>query len=128
MDFVLTSGDGRLSAKVRLRLAGSGRTPHTIGGRSIFVDWSISAVEHGRSRATLSRTELRLLAALIDAGSRAMARSELIERVWPHNELPLEDRENALAVYVCCLRKRLAAVGVADAITTVRGVGYRLAE
>ena len=39
--------------------------------------------------------------------------------------LPSE-RENALAVYVCTLRKRLAAIGLGQALQTVRGVGYRL--
>lgn len=127
-EFVLTSGDGKLSVKVSLRLPGAGRTVHVIAGQSVFVDWSDSAVENGRARQTLSRTELRLFAALLDGRGRTMTRSELIERVWPGNELPFEGRENALAVYVCCLRKRLAAIGVAKAIDTVRGTGYRLAD
>jgi DNA-binding response OmpR family regulator len=72
----------------------------------------------------LSRTELRLLAALLEGEGQVMSRADLIRRVWPGDELELADRENALGVYVCSLRKRLSMIGVGSALVTVRYVGY----
>ena len=51
-----------------------------------------------------------------------------MDRLWPGDELSGEARENALAVYVACLRNRLAALGVTPAIEVVRATGYRLVD
>jgi DNA-binding response OmpR family regulator len=96
-DFVLSSADGQLA--VRLRLS--------------------------RRRVPLSRTELRLLAALLEDEGKHVQRCVIIARVWPDSALTTAERENALAVYVCALRKRLSAVGLSSALQTVRGIGYQ---
>jgi DNA-binding response OmpR family regulator len=126
-DFVLTSVDGRLSARVRLTLANVTMTEHTLADGNVVVDWSESTVAQGPRRVSLSRTELRLFAALLDAAGRPLSRAALIERIWPDDARPIAVRENALAVYVCCLRKRLNAVGVGQSLRTLRGVGYQVA-
>lgn len=126
-DFVLTSTDGRLSARVRLTIANVSMTQHRLSGASIVIDWSQSTVANGPRRVTLSRTELRLLAALLEVGGRPLSRGALIERIWPDDRRGLLERENSLAVYVCCLRKHLTTIGVGGALRTVRGVGYQLA-
>jgi two-component system, OmpR family, response regulator len=125
-DFVLSSSDGQLTARVRLTLQDTGTTVHELGGRALVVDWSRATVALEKDQVSLSRTELRLLAALIEGAGRAVTRSQLIARVWPDDRLALPDRENALAVYVWSLRKRLAAIGAASALVTVRGAGYRI--
>ena len=51
---------------------------------------------------------------------------ELDARAWPKRKLPAAERENALGVYIHSLRKRLAAIGLRNALQTVRRVGYRL--
>ncbi|HXT17093.1 MAG TPA: winged helix-turn-helix domain-containing protein [Gemmatimonadaceae bacterium] len=127
-EFVLTSSDGRVAAKVRLRVAGLTRTRHQIGAEPIVVDWLASTVARGRQCVSLSRTELRLLAVLLGAEGQPLTRFDLIERVWPSQEVPNVERENALAVYVCCLRKRLAAIGAGEALVTLRGQGYQLKQ
>ncbi|HEX4683298.1 MAG TPA: helix-turn-helix domain-containing protein [Gemmatimonadaceae bacterium] len=124
--FVLTSRDGIVSARVRLRIAGLARTRHCIGGCTLLVDWGNPCIHVQSQVVTLSRTELRLLAALLEFQGRPIVRSELISRVWPMGVLPPEESENALAVYVCSLRKRLAAAGLEGAIITIRRVGYQL--
>jgi DNA-binding response OmpR family regulator len=125
-EFVLLAADGTPAARVRLRLATGACTQHDVGGVRITIDWLQATIARGPRRVTLSRTELRLLAVFVEAGARATSRAELIERVWPRSDLAPAERENALAVYVCSLRKRLGAVGVERAIATVRGFGYRM--
>ena len=125
-EFVLTSPDGRVAAHVRLRLAKAATTSHQIAGRTFAVDWpAASAARRGR-RVVLSRTELRLLATLLQDQGRILSRAELIERLWPDDELSGEAREKALCVYLGCLRKRLAALGVSPAIELIRSTGCRL--
>jgi DNA-binding response OmpR family regulator len=56
-----------------------------------------------------------------------VTRAQLIERVWAGSNLRRSERENALTVYICTLRKRLSSVGLGGALHTVRRMGYRLA-
>lgn len=125
-DFVLTSTDGRLSARVRLEIASVSMTDHRLDGTVIVVDWSQCTVANGQRRVSLSRTELRLFAALLESVGSPLTRAALIERMWPDDSRAMIERENSLAVYVCCLRKRLTNIGVGSALRTVRGIGYQL--
>lgn len=124
-EFVLSASDGS-AVRVRLRLANTTRTHYQLGDFLVAIDWASATVECSEHRVTLSRTELRLLAVLIAAASATVSRGELIERIWPGEGPTVEERENALAVYVCSLRKRFALLGVKGAIKTVRGFGYRM--
>ena len=49
----------------------------------LFVDWSRSTVSNESNRVRLSRTELRLLEALLRANGATVTRLQLIERVGP---------------------------------------------
>lgn len=125
--FVLSAVDGQMSARVQLTIVNTAvaETEYSLGSARVTVDWSRSTVANGSKRVSLSRTELRLFAALLGGEGHALARSDLIGRVWADDTLPDADRENALAVYMCSLRKRLTSIGAGDALQTVRGVGYR---
>ena len=125
-DFVLTARDGSVSTVVRLSMASASITEHRIAGQHVSIDWGRSTVQCRLDRVSLSRTELRLLAALLEATNHPLSRSQLIAKVWPGESGERVERENALAVYICTLRKRLAAVGLASALQTVRGVGYQI--
>ena len=125
--FVLSAVDGQMSARIQLTVvnAAAAESEIRIGSARVAVDWSRSTVANGNRRVTLSRTELRLFAALLGGEGKPLSRSVLIGRVWPDDGLTDADRENALAVYMCSLRKRLTSIGAGDALHTVRGVGYR---
>lgn len=126
--FVLTAVDGHMSARVQLTVVNTAaaESEYKLGSARVTVDWSRSTVAHGARRVSLSRTELRLLAALLGGEGHPIPRAALISRVWPEDEkVPDVDRENALAVYMCSLRKRLQTIGAGGALQTVRGVGYR---
>ena len=71
----------------------------------------------------LTPSEFRLLETLIRQPGRAFDRSELIDAALGEDTLVLE---RTIDVHIRSLRKKLGSV--ADAIQTVRGVGYRFRE
>jgi two-component system response regulator MprA len=74
-------------------------------------------------RVALTPTEFRLLARLVARPGEAVRRSDLVRVGWPHGA---RVRENTLDAYIARLRRKLAPLADAPAITTVHGVGYRL--
>lgn len=90
----------------------------------------IGNVEFNRLRGTLAigahsvqlrNRELRLFEMFADKIGTILSKSAIADRMFTLDE---EVSENAIEVYVGRLRKHLSGSGVA--ITTVRGVGYRL--
>lgn len=77
----------------------------------------------GGGRVELTRKEGLLLAALIRAGGAVVERRALLAALWDDAEF-VDD--NTLTVNVNRLRRRLAELGLGDAVRTVRGEGYRL--
>lgn len=86
-------------------------------------DISLDPVARSASRAgtalDLSRQEFRLLEAFMRRPGSILSQADLLERLYPLGE---ERDWNALEVQVSRLRKKLGR----PAITTVRGLGYRL--
>lgn len=84
-------------------------------------------VEGGAARATLSQRECGILRYLAANAGRAIARDELLHRVWGIDPRGVETR--TVDMHVARLRDKLAA-GAGDGeafIQTVRGKGYMLA-
>ena len=124
-DFRLSTADGSLMIRLRLAISAAHAAEEHIKG-SLFIDWSRSTVSNHANRVRLSRTELRLLESLLRAGGSTVSRAQLIDRVWSGTGLRRSERENALTVYICTLRKRLGGIGLGGALQTVRRCGYRL--
>jgi two-component system OmpR family response regulator len=86
-------------------------------------DLTLDPVAHAATRAgeplTLSRQELRLLEVFMRRPGHILSQADLLERLYP---LAAERDWNTLEVQVSRLRRKLGP----DAITTVRGLGYRL--
>jgi two-component system OmpR family response regulator len=86
-------------------------------------DLVLDPVAHSASRAgvalDLSRQEFRLLETFMRRPGSILSQNDLLERLYP---LGAERDWNALEVQVSRLRRKLGA----PAITTVRGLGYRL--
>jgi two-component system catabolic regulation response regulator CreB len=74
----------------------------------------------------LSRTEYRLLEVLVGRPGQVFTRGQLLDRAWDEPDASMERTVDA---HVKSLRAKLHAAGApADAICTVRGVGYSLRE
>jgi two-component system, OmpR family, response regulator len=73
---------------------------------------------------TLTPTEFRLLARLMARPGEAVRRRDLVRAGWPHGAIV---RENTLDAYLARLRRKLRTLEHAPEITTVHGVGYKIA-
>lgn len=124
--FIISSPDGNTAVQVRLLIATVPDGEQAFGNGKLVLNWARGTLTHGDRRTTLSRMELRLLAALIDAAPGTISKQALIARLWPDKSSRSENHDRSLKVWICQLRRHLAAVGLPDAISTVRGVGYRL--
>jgi DNA-binding response OmpR family regulator len=54
---------------------------------------------------------------------KVVSRDYLLEKIWDNIEFV---EENTLNVNVSRIRKRLNDLGIEDAVSTVRGIGYKL--
>jgi DNA-binding response OmpR family regulator len=89
----------------------------------LVIDRGARAVRVSGREVMLGTTEFRLLEYLAANAGIAVTRAQILERVWGED---FDGSSNVVDVYVSAVRKKLAAVGVRDRISTVWGVGYSL--
>ncbi|CAO5165145.1 Transcriptional regulatory protein TcrA [Frankia sp. AiPs1] len=94
-----------------------------IAATGIVLDPVRHVVAGPEGARSLSRTEYRLLAALVSRRGEVVRRASLISSAWPPGSVV---RENTLDSYVARLRRALRDVSGRESIATVRGIGYRL--
>ena len=93
----------------------------TIG--PLVMDFSSYTARIGSERLMLTPKEYELLKLLVTNPGRAFMRDELLERVWGYEYY---GDTRTVDVHIRHLRAKLAAIPeLAEAIETVRGVGYR---
>jgi len=89
----------------------------------LVIDRGGRVVRVGGREVMLGTTEFRLLEYLAANAGIAVTRAQILERVWGED---FDGSSNVVDVYVSAVRKKLAAVGARDRISTVWGVGYSL--
>jgi DNA-binding response OmpR family regulator len=83
----------------------------------------LHTLEKNTKSVSLTALEFRLLWFLGEAEGRLLTRAQILERVWNDvSGVPTR----VVDVHVAALRKKLAEVGAAPQISSVRGIGYRL--
>ena len=109
-----------LLARVRVRLRGD-RVPEEtvlrVGGASL--DLRTRRIESDGEGADLSAREFALAEMFFRHPGQVLSREQLLSHVWGYD---FDPRSNVVDVYVGYLRKKLGK----GAITSVRGMGYRL--
>ncbi|MBM7552129.1 response regulator transcription factor [Thalassobacillus pellis] len=90
--------------------------------------WNGAAIEYERNRvknkegiSELTKNEMFILKLLIENKNKIVSRDELMNRLWDDHRFV---SDNALTVNVNRLRKKLAEIGLGDAIETRVGQGY----
>lgn len=111
-----------LAARIRAALRRAGPGP-VVELAELRLDPVRHLLEvHGKPVA-LTPTEFRLLAALMAAPGTTVRRRELLRAAWPDGA---QVSDNTLDQYLTRLRRKLREADSPQAISTVRGVGYRL--
>ncbi len=90
---------------------------------AIVLDANRYAVTVAGAALQLTRTEFRLLAALLASPGRVLTRDQLLDKISGRDGAIL-DRN--IDVHIRALRKKMGAHG--ECIETVRGIGYKLRE
>jgi DNA-binding response OmpR family regulator len=116
--FSLDELAARMRAVLRRDVA---RGDNVLTNGDIALDRAARTVTRDGAAVDLSPREFALLAALLERPGTALSKAQLEERLYGWGE---EVESNAVEVHVHNLRRKLGA----DAIRTVRGVGYVIAR
>lgn len=109
---------GELTARLRALLRRAGGQPAPVlAAAGITLDPSTRHVACGGREVELSAKEYALLHALMQQPGRALSRAQLEQHLYAWGD---EIGSNTVEVYIHHLRRKLGA----DAIRTLRGVGY----
>ena len=124
-DFIAKPFDGGvLMAKIQALLRRSydfAPAAPVIEHRGAILDTGDNSLFFGDEKITLTKNEYRILLCLMRERGKVVSREKLMEKLWETDSFV---DENTLSVNVGRLRKKLAAAGLEDFITTKFGVGY----
>jgi len=113
---------GELTARLRALMRRAGGQPSPLlTAAGISLDPATRRVEYKGGEVELSAKEYALLHALMQQPGRALSRAQLEQHLYAWGE---EIGSNAVEVYIHHLRRKLGA----DAIRTLRGIGYVMAR
>lgn len=102
-----------------------GGTERSLTVAGLVLDVERLVLSRGSAKIDLSHTEAKILDELMQKAGTVVTRDRLLEKIWDDQAF-VDD--NTLNVYVTRVRKKLAALDIADGLQTVRGQGYRLCE
>ena len=124
-DFIAKPFDGGvLMAKIQALLRRSydfAPAAPVIEHRGAILDTGDNSLFFDGEKITLTKNEYRILLCLMRERGKVVSREKLMEKLWETDSFV---DENTLSVNVGRLRKKLAAAGLEDFITTKFGVGY----
>jgi DNA-binding response OmpR family regulator len=108
-----------LLARVRTRLRSPGtEQAQVLSAGEVRLDLITRRATIRERTVDLTAREFALLETFVRHGEQVLSREQLLSHVWGYS---FDPTTNLVNVYVNSLRKKLGA----DAIETVRGVGYR---
>ena len=110
--------EARMRALLRRDVA---RGDNVLRNGNLVLDPNTRTVTRDGAPVELSKREFALLAALLERPGTALSKAQLEERLYAWGD---EVESNAVEVHVHNLRRKLGA----DAIRTIRGVGYVIAK
>ncbi len=116
-----------LTARIRALLRrGSTALPPILQWGELRLDPSTCEVFYQDKLLGLSPKEYKLLEFFLRNGRRVFSRAQILEHLWPFEQVP---EEATVKAHIRGLRQKLESVGAPhDLIETVYGLGYRLKE
>lgn len=107
----------RVRALLRRRAVAGASPVHTVGG--LRVDTAARRVQRDGDEVALTAKEFAVLEQLVLRAGQVVSKADILEHVW---DFAYDGDPNIVEVYISALRRKLGA----QAIRTVRGMGYRL--
>jgi two-component system OmpR family response regulator len=89
---------------------------------AVRLDTGAHRADVAGTAMALTAREFAILELFMRYQGQVLSRARILENVW---DFDLEDGDNLVEVYIGRLRRKLAAAGAGDLITTIRGAGYR---
>ena len=114
----------KLQAMLR-RTYDFGASQPVLEHRGALLNIGYSTLTYKDEKIQLSKNEFRILTILLKSKGKVVSREKLMEALWKTDCFV---DENTLSVNVNRLRRRLAAAGLEDFITTKFGVGYLIGD
>lgn len=99
--------------------------PTTVEHGGISIDLLKRSVRREGQPVALQPLEYRILEELMRDAGKVVTRTMLLERVWNYH---FDPQTNIVEAHISRLRGKLNEGGRPDAIETVRGAGYRMAN
>jgi DNA-binding response OmpR family regulator len=127
-DYIIKPFDlEELTARIRALLRrGSTALPPVLAWGDLRLDPSTCEVFYQDSLLPLSPKEYKLLEFFLRNGRRVFSRAQILEHLWPFEQVP---EEATVKAHIRGLRQKLELAGAPhDLIETVYGLGYRLKE
>jgi DNA-binding response OmpR family regulator len=108
-----------LLARVRTRLRDARSRPTQIRAGALSLDLITRQVQHESRQVPLAEREFLLLRELMASAGETLSKEHLLATVWGYR---FDPGSNVVDVYIRRLRAKIGT----EAITTVRGEGYRI--
>lgn len=89
--------------------------------KGVILNTSDATLNYNGRKVELSKNENKILQILLENKGRAVSRDTIMTRLWETDSY-IDD--NTLTVNMTRLRKKLQEAGIADFITTKKGMGY----
>ncbi|KAA0235352.1 MAG: Transcriptional regulatory protein TcrA [Acidimicrobiales bacterium] len=114
-----------LVARLRALLRRGARSaPAPVEAGDLHLDPAAHRCGRGEIDIELTAREFAVLEFLVRRRGEVVAKSEILENVW---DFDFDGDPNIVEVYIRRLRKKIDEPFAREAITTIRGAGYRLA-
>ena len=89
--------------------------------RGCILNLADATVTYQNRKTDLTKNEFKLFQGLLENAGKIVTRDEIIARLWESDAFI---DENTLTVNVARLRKKLAQIGLEEAVVTKKGIGY----
>lgn len=89
--------------------------------RGCIFNLADATVTYQNRKTDLTKNEFKIFQCLLENAGKIVTRDEIIARLWESDAFI---DENTLTVNVARLRKKLAQIGLEEAVVTKKGIGY----
>lgn len=118
--FDLTVLTAKIQALLR-RTYDFGASTGLIEHRGAILNVGDASLTYNNERIDLTKNEFKILQLLLDSKGKVVSRDDIMVKLWETDSFV---DENTLTVNIARLRKKLESSGLADFITTKKGMGY----